>query len=375
MTTQFRSLNGVWHVATDEALISGQRVNVTRRNGASSNVIINELVAVQTGQPLPRVYSFTDARAAAAPTPTVQTRTIPGAQAVALFELFNRAYSRTSGSAARRPAVRFRLGTTQRGVRFEMAGPSSRYDGSLLALADSAGRNGRRSLYGHMTINGVFSGRVGATQVELDIFNEVATVLSAFAADPAGYSGAHGRMTGHCCYCGRGLTDERSLAVGYGPQCAEHYGLPWGGSVDAVQARRQVPEIDLSDMQTGLAEDGSDVPSLEDIQNEPNAMRRMAMAAQRTSAGLPTVQRDGMGNIITTTVRRNRPQGEPVTTAATRQTMLESLQVRAAARRRAREAAALRETDETQTTVRRAARREPNAPLEEEDFHWPPRTS
>jgi len=35
--------------------------------------------------------------------------------------------------------------------------------------------------------------------------------------------------TYHCCvYCSRGLTDSRSETVGYGPRCAENYGLPWG---------------------------------------------------------------------------------------------------------------------------------------------------
>ena len=37
-----------------------------------------------------------------------------------------------------------------------------------------------------------------------------------------------GHLYGMCVYCGRGLTDERSIAVGYGPICAENHGLPWG---------------------------------------------------------------------------------------------------------------------------------------------------
>lgn len=37
-----------------------------------------------------------------------------------------------------------------------------------------------------------------------------------------------GRETGSCCFCGRELTDERSVSAGYGPICAGHYGLPWG---------------------------------------------------------------------------------------------------------------------------------------------------
>jgi len=37
-----------------------------------------------------------------------------------------------------------------------------------------------------------------------------------------------GRLWGSCVFCSRMLTDERSVAVGYGPVCAEHNGLPWG---------------------------------------------------------------------------------------------------------------------------------------------------
>lgn len=39
-----------------------------------------------------------------------------------------------------------------------------------------------------------------------------------------------GHLTGTCVFCGRGLTDERSVEVGYGPVCAEREGLPWGTS-------------------------------------------------------------------------------------------------------------------------------------------------
>lgn len=37
-----------------------------------------------------------------------------------------------------------------------------------------------------------------------------------------------GHTTGSCVFCSRHLTDERSIAVGYGPVCAEREGLPWG---------------------------------------------------------------------------------------------------------------------------------------------------
>lgn len=52
--------------------------------------------------------------------------------------------------------------------------------------------------------------------------------VDAFSADPAGLAAKHGQLRGKCCFCNRGLKDERSTAVGYGPDCAAHYGLDWG---------------------------------------------------------------------------------------------------------------------------------------------------
>lgn len=37
-----------------------------------------------------------------------------------------------------------------------------------------------------------------------------------------------GYQTGACVFCQRKLTDERSIAVGYGPTCAARQNLPWG---------------------------------------------------------------------------------------------------------------------------------------------------
>src|SRR5574343_120375 len=56
----------------------------------------------------------------------------------------------------------------------------------------------------------------------------VVAAVEALAADPAGAASRHGRMTGRCCFCDRRLDDDRSIGVGYGPVCAEKWGLPWG---------------------------------------------------------------------------------------------------------------------------------------------------
>lgn len=52
--------------------------------------------------------------------------------------------------------------------------------------------------------------------------------LETFANAPARVAADYGHRTGRCCFCQRDLSDERSVDVGYGPICAEKWGLPWG---------------------------------------------------------------------------------------------------------------------------------------------------
>jgi len=47
---------------------------------------------------------------------------------------------------------------------------------------------------------------------------------------------ASGHASGACCFCSRQLDDPRSVAHGYGPICAGHYGLPWDAARDAARA-------------------------------------------------------------------------------------------------------------------------------------------
>ncbi len=63
--------------------------------------------------------------------------------------------------------------------------------------------------------------------------------IRAFAADPASRAAAHGHKTGMCCFCSRELTDPASVAVGYGPICADRYGLPYG----ELRAAEQVLDV------------------------------------------------------------------------------------------------------------------------------------
>jgi Family of unknown function (DUF6011) len=52
--------------------------------------------------------------------------------------------------------------------------------------------------------------------------------VSDFCANPVDAVVKYGQKTGNCSFCARGLTDKESVARGYGPICADNYGLPYG---------------------------------------------------------------------------------------------------------------------------------------------------
>jgi len=70
-------------------------------------------------------------------------------------------------------------------------------------------------------------GRVEAGETTVSEPAILAEVV-AFFKDPVGSAKLHGTQTGSCCFCGRELTTKESVAVGYGPVCADKFGLPWG---------------------------------------------------------------------------------------------------------------------------------------------------
>jgi len=54
---------------------------------------------------------------------------------------------------------------------------------------------------------------------------QVVAVLKALADDPSHTAEMYGKKFNHCCFCARELTDDRSINAGYGPVCADHFGL------------------------------------------------------------------------------------------------------------------------------------------------------
>ncbi len=100
-----------------------------------------------------------------------------------------------------------------------------------LTPAPDAGKNAG---YIYLKVNGEYAGKISA---EGDFFpvrtlaNDIQDFVESFGQNTVQEARIYGQKTGNCCFCKRGLTTRASLAVGYGPDCADHYGLPWGEEV------------------------------------------------------------------------------------------------------------------------------------------------
>ena len=56
---------------------------------------------------------------------------------------------------------------------------------------------------------------------------ELQREIESFCANPLESAILRGQAYSHCCFCNLELTNKASLQMGYGPICADNYGLPW----------------------------------------------------------------------------------------------------------------------------------------------------
>lgn len=101
-------------------------------------------------------------------------------------------------------------------VAFGRAGPASKYAGQILVT--DGGPFGANKYFGRIDANGDFHAtrQAGA---------DVVALVQEFAAEPEATAGKYGRLTGACSFCNHSLKDSRSTELGYGPVCAQRFGL------------------------------------------------------------------------------------------------------------------------------------------------------
>lgn len=78
--------------------------------------------------------------------------------------------------------------------------------------------------------NGIYVGKItGDLEIHLYEFKGLREQISQVIQDPVYFSKVYGQKTGNCCFCGRKLENHISVYHGYGPICADNFGLPWIG--------------------------------------------------------------------------------------------------------------------------------------------------
>ncbi len=187
-----------------------------------------------------------------APAPTTETV----GEMSAVIALFDKAKQKL-----KYPSIVLQTRSGQK-VEISVAGDRAKVPGSLTVTDGGS--------YGTTSGSGVSRGKgSGAAPRPRGDIAGVREVLHDLAMDPAGTAARYGRLTGRCCFCNKGLEDERSLAVGYGSTCAKNYQLPWG-----VQAAREAGSI-LDDLDMKRMEAMADVsrPSAKKRTSGPDAGR------------------------------------------------------------------------------------------------------
>lgn len=229
MPNTFRKIDHrTWGVLTGDGIARlepGSVVTVTKRDGSLCNVTLGEYVRSEYGRNLYHCQDNPETTAAAAPAATPAPVGPSIGDMAGINTLFNNARNHL-----RRPAIVLSVPSNNDTVRISVAGERARVPGSLNVVSNvRADDFGRAVWYGRVHQDGRFeaSNRLPAG-INSSHLNEIVARLRDFATNPARVAGEHGRLTGRCCFCHHPLEDERSTAVGYGPICAGHYGLPWG---------------------------------------------------------------------------------------------------------------------------------------------------
>lgn len=130
-----------------------------------------------------------------------------------------------AGSGKKFPKLRFQVG--EQAIVLSLAGERSSRCGTV-NITD--GRPyGANTWFGRIELDGFLTAGKAAT-------DEIVSALVTFAADPSAFAAQHGVATGCCMFCGRELETAESRSVGYGPICADRFGLPWGDTTVADEA-------------------------------------------------------------------------------------------------------------------------------------------
>lgn len=145
--------------------------------------------------------------------PKVEAPTIEVGDFAGVIALFNKAKGKLKF-----PKIGLMVGDVQ--VFFSLAGSGSKAPGYVNVMGE--GQYPNRPWFGRISPAGQWQPGKGITP---EFQAALLQLLTKFAQKPARVAKEYGKMTGNCCFCMAGLSNDKSIAAGFGPKCAENYGL------------------------------------------------------------------------------------------------------------------------------------------------------
>lgn len=171
-----------------------------------------------------------------------RARKVESTKAKEIEEIFNGHQIRTLLTTARAnlkyPSLKLQT-PVDGNVRFYIAGPLSRSPGYI--IIDNGRTPPAKVVYGTIATSGTGS-------LRRDSSLAIKGFIRRIAANPVAEAKLCGIKFSHCCFCGLELTSPISLHHGYGPICADNWGLPWEGPKLLEDREKEAKHIGLIDI-------------------------------------------------------------------------------------------------------------------------------
>jgi hypothetical protein len=147
-------------------------------------------------------------------------------------------------------------------IKLALLGAKSKHVGAV-NITDG-GKYPHAVWFGRVTPNGEWT---QSSKTAPEFTAALTALLKEFSENPARVAKEHGKLTGLCCFCNKAVgygEDKRSIAVGFGPDCAKNYGLKaeWLAGVAKAEAGiTEVPTLTASIAAVDAAVAGAVTPA------------------------------------------------------------------------------------------------------------------
>jgi hypothetical protein len=149
----------------------------------------------------------------------------------------------TASRRLKYPRLRYQTDGRSKIVFCYAADNTSKWYGCV--FIDNGGKENKKR-YGFIASN-------GAGSINRDAPPEIKALIRKIADEPTGIAKLQGQAYSSCCFCGLELTNKSSIHHGYGPICADNWGLPWGDTGDQADeeaaAASELKHIQLQDLE------------------------------------------------------------------------------------------------------------------------------